>query len=141
MVAEGGAALQALNEEIESAVARAEKAGVDPAWIAPVRRAVAIVQKVTMLLAGKGLAGDRDGMMLHSFDYLDLFGTAVVAWQWLLQAAAAKEGLRKRDEPFYRGKLAAAQHWIRAELPRIHHLADLITDGEDSYAAVAADWF
>ena len=94
-----------------------------------------------MLLASKGMAGDRDGMLLHSVDYLDLFGTVVIAWQWLLQAAAAKEGLRKRDEPFYRGKLAAAQHWIRAELPRIHHLADLITDGEDSYAAVAADWF
>ncbi|TMA32604.1 MAG: hypothetical protein E6J88_02125 [Deltaproteobacteria bacterium] len=105
------------------------------------QHAADVVQKVTMLLASKGMAGDRDGMMLHSFDYLDLFGTAVIAWQWLLQAAAAKEGLRKRDEPFYRGKLAAAQHWIRAELPRIHHLADLITDGEDSYAAVAADWF
>ena len=31
-------------------------------------------------------------MMLHSVDYLDLFSTVVVSWQWLLQAAVAKDG-------------------------------------------------
>jgi butyryl-CoA dehydrogenase len=51
---------------------------------------------------------------------------------WLAQAAAAREA--KRDEPFYRGKLLAAQHWIRTELPRIPHLAALCREGEDSYA-------
>src|SRR5207237_4385817 len=55
VVAEGGAALQALNEEIVSAVRRAEKAGVDPTWIEAVRGAANVVQEVTMLLAGKGL--------------------------------------------------------------------------------------
>ncbi|MCA1826800.1 MAG: acyl-CoA dehydrogenase C-terminal domain-containing protein, partial [Myxococcales bacterium] len=39
---------------------------------------------------------------------------------------------------FYRGKLAAAQYWINAELPRVDHLAKLIADGENSYAE---DWF
>ncbi|MCA1829209.1 MAG: acyl-CoA dehydrogenase [Myxococcales bacterium] len=135
VVAEGGAALVALNEEIESAIERATAARVEPGWIDAVRRAAAVVRDVTMLLASKGLSGDRDGMMLHSFDYLDLFGTVVIAWQWLLQAAAAKEG---RDDRFYRGKLAAAQYWINAELPRVDYLAKLIADGEDSYAA---DWF
>ncbi len=80
-------------------------------------------------------------MLLHSADYLDLVSTVAIAWQWLLQAAAAHEGLRKRDEPFYRGKLAAAQHWIRAELPRTAHLAELCRSGEDSYATARADWF
>ncbi|HEY5676950.1 MAG TPA: acyl-CoA dehydrogenase C-terminal domain-containing protein, partial [Myxococcales bacterium] len=56
-------------------------------------------------------------------------------------AAAAREGLRRREEPFYRGKLAAAQHWIRAELPRVAHLAELCRSGEDSYAAARQDWF
>lgn len=135
VVAEGGAALVALGEEIESACARASAAGVDRPWIEAVSAAAGLVRDVTMTLASKGLAGDRDGMMLHSFDYLDLFGTVVVAWQWLLQAAAAKEGGSDR---FYRGKLAAAQHWIKAELPRAHVVARIIADGEDSYAA---DWF
>jgi hypothetical protein len=79
--------------------------------------------------------------MLHAFDYMDLFSTAAVAWQWLEQAAAAREGLRRREEPFYRGKLAAAQHWIRAELPRMAHLAALCRSGEDSYGSAQPDWF
>ena len=139
VVAENGAALVALGEEIEGACARAARAGVEASWIADVRKAAERAAEVTMQLAAKGLAGDREGMLLHSTDYLDLFGAVVVAWQWLLQAAAAKEGQARRDEPFYRGKLRAAQHFIKADLPRVHALADLCVDGEDSYAAVRAD--
>ena len=64
-----------------------------------------------------------------------------IAWQWLLQAAAAREGLKRRDEPFYRGKLAAAQYWIRAELPRAALLTELCKSGEDSYGSARAEWF
>jgi hypothetical protein len=95
---------------------------------------------LTLELAQKGLAGDREGMMLHASDYMDLFSVVAIAWQWLAQAAAAHEGLRRRDEPFYRGKLSAAQHWIKAELPRSAYLADLCRTGEDSYGAVIPDW-
>ena len=139
VVAEGGAALMALNEEIAKAAARAEKAGVDASWIEAVRGAAATVGELTMQLAQRGLSGDRDGMMLHSFDYLELFSTTVIGWMWLAQAAAAREA--RKDDPFYRGKLAAAQHWIKAELPRITHLAALCRDGEDSYGSAKQDWF
>ena len=138
VVAENGAALMALNEEIEAACARAQNAGVEPSWIEGVRKAAQRAGEVTMHLAAKGLSGDREGMLLHSVDYLDLFGTVAVAWQWLLQAAA-KEGQARRDEPFYRGKLRAAQHFLSTDLPRVHLLADLCVDGDDSYAAVKAD--
>jgi len=141
VVAEGGAGLVAMKEEIDAAILRAGAAGVDSSWIEDGRGAAGLVQEITLLLAGKGLAGDRDGMLLHSADYLDLFAIVAIAWQWLLQAAAAKEGLRRRDEPFYRGKLSAAQYWVKAELPRVHHLARLIADGEDSYSSTAPDWF
>ena len=139
VVAENGAALMALNEEIAAACERASAAGVDAAWIAAVRDGARLAGEVTMQLASKGLAGDRDGMMLHSYDYLDLFGTVVLAWQWLAQAAAAKEA--RSDAPFYLGKLQAAQHWLFAELPRAQYLAQLCTSGEDSYGAMKSDWF
>src|SRR4051812_21261872 len=141
VVAEGGAALSALSEEVERTLARAGSAGVAEADIDAVRAAVGTVGAVAMELSRHGLAGDREKMMLHTFDYMDLFSTTAVAWQWLEQAAAAREGLRRRDEPFYRGKLAAAQHWIRAELPRTAHLAELCRTGEDSYGAAQPDWF
>ncbi len=132
VVAEGGAALLALNEEIDATLRRAARAGVEAAWIEAVRSAAAAVSEVTVHLAQVGLSGDKEGMLLHSSDYLELFSIAIVGWMWLAQAAAAREA--KRDEPFYRGKLLAAQHWIRTELPRIPHLAALCREGEDSYA-------
>src|SRR5207302_4564125 len=57
-VAEGGAALLALNEEIEATLARATRAGVDPGWIEAVRAAVATAGELTVDLSRKGLAGD-----------------------------------------------------------------------------------
>jgi butyryl-CoA dehydrogenase len=138
-VAQGGAALMAFDEEIEATVARATKAGVPAEWSDALKAAAGQVPEVTMHLAQLGMAGDRDGMMLHSADYLELFSVVVIAWQWLLQAAAAREGQVKRDEPFYRGKLLAAQYWMSTELPRVAHLAQLCKSGEDSYRKVQAD--
>jgi butyryl-CoA dehydrogenase len=107
--------------------------------------AVASVGQLTMALAQRGLAGDRDGMMLHSSDYLELFSLIVIAWQWVVQAAAAREGLQREGErgpsaDFYRGKLSAAQYWLRTELPRAAHLTELCASGEDSYAQLRPEW-
>ena len=87
--------------------------------------------------------GDVAGMLLHSVDYLDLFSTVVIGWQWLKQAAAAKRGLGAgRSAPaFYEGKLCAAQYWINTELPRVGYLAALCRSGEDSYARMQPEWF
>jgi butyryl-CoA dehydrogenase len=100
-----------------------------------------------MELGRYGAAGDAERMMRHASDYLDLFSTVAIAWQWLEQAAAARDGLAKlapgasgRDEGFYRAKLAAAQYWIRTELPRIDHLARLCSTNEDSYALLDPEW-
>jgi butyryl-CoA dehydrogenase len=121
---------------------------VDAAWIAAVERAVGVVGALTAELARRGLSGAADGMVMHATDYLDLFGTVVIAWQWLELAAIAREALAgslprgraSRDAGYYQAKLAAAQYWIRTELPRIDHLAALCRDGEDSYARLDPDW-
>jgi butyryl-CoA dehydrogenase len=90
------------------------------------------------------MSGQVEDMMRHSVDYLDLFSTVVVSWQWLLQAAVAKEKLvagAGHDAPFYEGKLCAADYWIKTELPRIEHLALLCRSGEDSYVRMNPAWF
>jgi alkylation response protein AidB-like acyl-CoA dehydrogenase len=141
-------ALVALGQEIEAACARATGAGVDAAWIAELRRAASVVGALTAELAQRGLTGDATGMMLHATDYLDLASTVVIAWQWLELAAVAKEALAgslprgraSRDDHYYRGNLAAAQYWIRTELPRIDGLAKLCRDGEDSYGTLDPAW-
>ncbi|MDL2718676.1 MAG: acyl-CoA dehydrogenase [Acidobacteriota bacterium] len=145
VMAKGGAALVALETEVSAACRRAEAAGVDAAWVIAVRHAGASLNALTRELGARGSAGDVEGMLCHSADYLELFSTYAVAWQWLLQAAAAKEGLAKggepRDHDHLEGKLAAAQYWIRTELPKNAALVTLCRENEDSYARMKPGWF
>ncbi len=143
VVVEQGAALSVLREEIAAAISRAAAAGVSSEWSGAVGRAVGIVEDLTRYLASLALGGKVQEMMQHSVDYLDVFSTVVISWQWLLQAAVAREGLAasRRPPEFYEGKLCAAEYWMRTELPRIDHLASLCRSGEDSYARMSPDWF
>jgi butyryl-CoA dehydrogenase len=143
VVADGGAALRILGEEVEVACLRAARGGVDPAWIASLREAFAAIAALTAELAGRGLAGDPDAMLLHSSDFLELFSTLVVAWLWLLQAAAAREALDAGHHApdMLRGKLAAARYWLGSELPRIAPLVAACREGEDSYGTARPEWF
>jgi butyryl-CoA dehydrogenase len=142
-IAAGGEAIRAFLGEVDAAAARARAAGVQGDLCDEVARAAGIVASLTAELGAMGLLGNIDRMMLHSADYLELFSTVAVGWQWLLQAAAAREALARGAEPqgFYEGKLCAAQYWIATELPRAGHLADLCRKAEDSYARMQPDWF
>jgi hypothetical protein len=147
-VAKGGAGLVALGAEIAAVCARARAAGVDADWIAALERAVGVVGALTGELAQRGLAGSAEAMLLHATDYLDLFGTVVIAWQWVERGGGARaalagprpRGRASRAAGYYQAKLATAQYWIRTELPRIDHLAALCREAEDSYARLDPDW-
>ncbi|AUX34725.1 MULTISPECIES: acyl-CoA dehydrogenase [Sorangium] len=143
VVAGGGAALMALGGEVEQAIGRARRAGVEPAWCERLGASMALLGELTMHLAESGLRGDAERMLRHSADYLELASILVVAWQWLAMAAAAREGLARGASPagFYEGKLCAAQYWFSTELPRAPALAALCRSGEDSYARMRPEWF
>jgi butyryl-CoA dehydrogenase len=136
---EGGAALPALLAEMQAAAARAQAAGVDPAHGKDLLAAAEGIGALTLALAQKGMAGDVEAMLRHSFHYLQAFSITVVAWQWLAQAAVAAErlGAGGRDADFYRGKLAAARYWFATELPRVAPLSALCASGDDSYASAS----
>ncbi len=131
VMAEQGGALRLLGDEIAEAIARASAAGISPEWSEAVGRAVGVVGDLTMHLASLGMSGKVEEMMRHSVDYLDLLATVVVSWQWLLQAAVAREGLAasRRPAEFYEGKLCAAEYWIKTELPRVDHLVAPLPHG------------
>jgi len=143
VVAGGGAALQAFTEEVGATVARARAAGVEATWCEALERALGEVTELVGTLGTRGMSGEVELMLRHSADFLDLFSVLAVAWRWLAQAAAAKEGLTRGggDADFYEGKLAAAQYWFAAELPRVPLLAALCRTGEDSYARMRPEWF
>jgi butyryl-CoA dehydrogenase len=137
VVAKGGAALRAFGDRVGADLAAARAAGVDEALLEPVEAALQRVAALTLTLGQRGLAGDVDGMMGHSTDYLELFSILVVAWQHVLLATAAAG----RADGFARGLRQSARYWIETEVPRIAQLARLCEDAEDSYLAMDPDWF
>jgi butyryl-CoA dehydrogenase len=145
VIAGGGSALRALVDAIERTVGRAKQAGVPDAWLTRLQGSVTAVGEVTMQLGELGMKGDVDAMMRHSSDYMEMLSIVVVGWQWLAQAAVAKEGLARHppapDRDFYEGKLAAAQYWVNTELPRVGTLGALCRSNEDSYARAQPTWF
>jgi alkylation response protein AidB-like acyl-CoA dehydrogenase len=138
VMAAGGAALKELARDVQRTVEASREAGVDTDLGAAVTRALEAVGALTMELGAKGLTGDVEGMLLHSSDYLELFGIFVVAWQHLAMATAAVKtaAAGEDDAAFRRGKVLAATYWIRTELPRLEGLVALCRAGEDSYARV-----
>ena len=124
---------------------RGNHRSLDPSWCSKLEGSSAALASVTEHLAGLALAGDPHRMLLHAADYMDLCSTVVIGWMWLLQAAAATEGLAAQpSEPgraFYEGELCAAQYWVAAELGRVGHLAALCRAGDDSYGRMLPGWF
>jgi butyryl-CoA dehydrogenase len=154
VVAEGGAALQALLADFSAAAAAAREAGDRFAPLSvhaeKLEEAGQTLAGLTMTLASLGLAGDRDGMLRHSVDYLELTATTVVAWLWLRMATAASAGLASGGAvdgggggphaDFYNGKLRAAAYWFATELPRVAQLAALCASNEESYETLRPEW-
>jgi len=139
VMSKGGASLRALAEEIESTIARAREAGCDADLCAALEEALGTVGAITMELGQRGMAGDADAMLGHSWDYLDMFATLVIAWQWLNMSAAAKTAPVSEERK--QATEAAAQYWIRTEVPRIALLANLCRANEDSYIKAKPEWF
>jgi len=137
----GGAALFAFGQEVEKALARAERAGIEESWRSALLSALQTLGDLTQHLGSVGLAGDVEGMLRHSADYLELFSIVAAGWQWMLHAAAAKEARHAASDAFYAGKLAAAQYWFTTEIPRVAQLAALCRSGEDSYVRIPTDGF
>ncbi|MSQ87569.1 MAG: acyl-CoA dehydrogenase [Alphaproteobacteria bacterium] len=66
--------------------------------------------------------------------YLDMFGHAVIAWIWLIQAIAAAKAAPKTESEraFYDGKLAACRFFVRYELPKTQAQAALLESLDDT---------
>ncbi len=95
VVAAGGAALRIFSEEVASTVARARAGGRGGGLVRSLERALEAVGELTMALGAMGMTGEVEQMLRHSVDYMEMFSIVVVAWQWLEQAAAAREGLAR----------------------------------------------
>lgn len=139
VMSKGGAPLRALAEEITATVARAKEAGCEPALCAALEEAVATVGSITMELGQRAMSGNADDLLGHSWDYMDMFATLVIGWQWLEMAAASPQASISAERKD--GIEAATRYWIRTELPRVEILADLCRSNERSYIDAQPEWF
>ena len=131
VVAGGGAALIALGEEIGVDLERAHAKGLD---VGPMRAAVETLGALTATLGARGAAGDLNGMLGHSADFLELTSIVVVGWMWAKLAASAPA------DDFGKGLRAAAQYWLATEVTRAPQLAALCESGEKSYLDLVDAW-
>lgn len=134
VVAGGGAALAALQEEILASCERADRAGIDRDRTQRIRDALGRVATLTVSLGARGMAGDVEGMLGHSVDYLELASILVIGWMWTEMSA------RARSDDLGRGIDHAARYWIATEIPRVEQLATLCESGERSYLDVRPEW-
>jgi len=143
VMADGGAAIVALAAVVERTAERAVAAGVDRRQATQLRDAMQAVATLTTELGQRGAAGDIEGMLRHSVDYLDLLSIVVVAWLHLERAAAARQRatrLGSRDG-FIEGVLATTDYWFATDLPRVDTLVARIRSGEDSFVRMRSEWF
>jgi butyryl-CoA dehydrogenase len=129
-----GAALAALAEEVASDAGLAARAGLE---VGPLTDAVAAAGSVSAALLRRAGAGDVEGLLGHSADYLELMSVVVVGWMWARLVGRLGP---VRDDDLAQGLRAAARYWFAAELPRVRPLAVLVESGERSYLDCRDAW-
>ena len=133
--------LQKIQKTLQSAKAKSELTDM----VAEYQKFLDVFIKTTMSLGGALQKGDVDKGLANSAVYLDMMGKMVVAWLWVEMADKAIERFADstliEDEQFLAGKLQAVQYFMRWELPKVQHQANLLQGFDDTCMAMQADWF
>ena len=144
MTQNNGAGFRALLGHVRASIAEARETDLAAPLAAELEQALATVERTAgSLMTAMGEQGP-ERVLTNAWVYLDLMGRFVVGWLWLRQATVAARGLNNADAAdaaFYRGKLQAAQYYLRWELPQIEHHSRLLTGLDDTCLAMAEDWF
>ena len=131
VVMKDGAPFKALVAEILKTTGEARALPALKDMAGKVDAALQTVVEVTQQLARIGFADPRT-YLSHASPYLTMFSQLVVAWQLLQEAVTAQRALDAgtSEEPFYRGKLAAAQFYANNDLPHVQATAEVIKNGD-----------
>ena len=136
-----GAALKALAVEITSTITSACNHRDLSDYCQQLEAAMKAVQTT---LEAVSKANDPSLALANATIFLDAMGHVVIAWMWLKQASAAKDGLAtgsENDVPFYQGKLSACQFFYRYELPKAVAKFDLVASLDDTCFNLQAENF
>lgn len=108
-------------------------------------RSLRLLQKVTEHLFSIAARGRQDLFLADATLYLEFFGIIAIAWQWLIQATAAKRaldgGLQAADVNFYQGKIYTCRYFFGYELPKIEGLAIRLQNGDGLTTEIQNEYF
>ena len=111
-------------------------------FIAPLKAASKDLQSAAMYFMERGMKNPDDALA-GSYDFMHLFGHAMLGFMWAQQAVAAQSALDegRGDAAFFRTKLATGRYYMQRQLPMTAtHLAR-ITSGADTVMALEAAAF
>jgi butyryl-CoA dehydrogenase len=93
-----------------------------------------LVQKVLGFLMPFAMQGQHERYLSDATLFMDMFGTIIVAWQWLKMATTAKQALLKGDTTykaeFYQSKIHTMRFFYKYELGEVESLANTIMHPE-----------
>ena len=131
--------------EVRKAIKAAAEDAELKAFATELEAAMGTLEKVTGHLMGIAMKGDVELFMADATIYLEFFGIIAIAWQWLIQATAAKKALagnlEQNDINFYQGKVFTCAYFFGYELPKIEGLAKRLTNSDGVTIKMQGDYF
>lgn len=127
-----GKASMLLFSEIQKAVDTAKELESLQSYAEKMEEALNQLKDVTMSLIGIAQEEGPEVFLADATLYLQFFSIIIIAWQWLVQAVAAQNGIKskasKKESEFYQGKLFTFKYYFHYELPKIKGLAERLKE-------------
>lgn len=130
-----GKAMMLLSEEIKATITAAMEHDELKKYAGMLAKEGERLQKVTMHLLGVAATGDVERYLSDATLYMELFSINIVAWQWLKQAAVAKQKMLvtsadSDDMTFYESKVHTMKYYFHYEVPKSVGYATRLMDEE-----------
>jgi butyryl-CoA dehydrogenase len=129
-----GQAFKLFLAEVQEVIKKAEGYGELKPYGEGLQEALEKLTKVTLHLIGVAQSKGPEVFLADATLYLEFFGIICIAWQWLIQALAAKEALNRNptgaEADFYQGKIYTFRYFFKYELPKIEGLAKRLLDAD-----------
>ncbi|UFH56896.1 acyl-CoA dehydrogenase [Spirosoma sp. KNUC1025] len=135
MTMKGGKAPQLLFAEMNKTIAEASTFDDLTPYANKLTAELNRTQEVVKRLMPHAQKGDIERYLSDATLFLELFGTVVIAWQWLKQAVVAKQALLTQNPQgdelaFYEGKIHTMKFYFHYEVPKTLGLAQRLMDTE-----------
>jgi butyryl-CoA dehydrogenase len=130
----GGKGLKLLQADIQESIEAAMTFDDLKPYANVLMEKLGIVQKVLGFLMPFAMKGEHERYLSDATHFMDMFGTIIVAWQWLKMATTAKQALVSGSTTytaeFYQSKIHTMRFFYKYELSEVDSLANILMHPE-----------